>query len=86
MSRSDVIAAVCAILLSDWDPIGIRDVLKAQDEYDSYTPAIARLVAEGASAETIARRLIRIETEEMGLQPDPERASRVALKLLQLAA
>ena len=69
------------ILLADWDPIGIRDEPEAQDEYDSYLPAILGLLREGADADRIAAHLLRIEAEDMGLRPDPERARRVALKL-----
>lgn len=68
------------ILLADWDPIGIRDVPQAQDEYDSYVPGIAALLRAGADVDRIASHLLRIE-EDMALIPDPERARRVALKL-----
>lgn len=86
LSDHKLVLAVGKVLLSDWDPIGVHDEPRAQDEYDSYAPTIARLVAEGASTEMIARHLLRIEIEEMSLPPDAARANRAALKLRDIAA
>ena len=55
------------VLLSVWDPIGIKDEPNAQDEYDSYLGGVYELLVSGASDERIAVRLWQIVTEEMGL-------------------
>ena len=55
------------VLLEVWDPIGVRDELHAQDEYDSYIGAIYRLLVEGASDEAITTYLYGVETVQMGL-------------------
>ncbi|MCA0316763.1 MAG: hypothetical protein LCH88_01720 [Proteobacteria bacterium] len=86
MNRRDLAAAVRAILPAAWDPIGIRDEPKAQDEYDDYVPGIVRLLCEGAGVDALAEYLLRIETGQMCLPPDQERARRVAVKLTQLSA
>ena len=72
------------ILLNDWDPIGIREVPEAQDEYDSYVGGVYRLVADGASAVEVAKHLARIEGEQMGLPSSADVRLSVATKLCGL--
>lgn len=55
------------VLLNDWDPIGIKDVPEAQDEYDSYMGVIYTMIESHTPAKEVAEYLIKIETEEMGL-------------------
>ena len=43
------------VLLADWDPIGIRDVPQARDEYDGYAATIVRMLAGGASRQSCPR-------------------------------
>ena len=57
------------VLLQEWDPIGVKDIPEAQDEYDSYAGGVYRLLASHSSAEQIARHLAQIEDEQMGLGP-----------------
>jgi hypothetical protein len=59
--------SIRAVLLHDWDPIGIQDEPGAQDEYDSYVGGVYRLLASGASEEEIVEHLWQIETVTMGL-------------------
>ena len=74
------------ILLNDWDPIGIRDVPEAQDEYDSYAGGVYRLLADGASPVEVAKHLARIEGEQMGLPSSADVRLSVATKLCGLNA
>jgi hypothetical protein len=55
------------VLLKVWDPIGIKDEPKAQDEYDGYLGHVFQLLAEHKSDEVIARYLLQVVTERMGL-------------------
>jgi hypothetical protein len=55
------------ILFNDWDPIGIKDEPKAQDEYDGYVGSIYRLLTSNASEEEIVNHLYKIERETMGI-------------------
>jgi hypothetical protein len=74
-----------AVLLRDWDPIGIQDEPGAQDEYDSYVGGVYRLLASGASEEQIVEHLWQIETVTMGLStPDRTKLHPVARRLRSL--
>jgi hypothetical protein len=75
------------LFMRDWDPIGVRDVPQAQDEYDSYVAkAYVMLVDETATVDDLARYLASIE-EYMGLTAttrSAERCRRVAEALVAL--
>lgn len=73
------------VLMSDWDPIGIRDVSEARDEYDDYARQIVRRLAAGASTAELCKRLLEIETAAMGLPGNRERANEAARKLWRIA-
>ena len=72
------------ILLRDWDPIGVRDEARAQDEYDSYIGGVYRLLASGASPHTVAEHLAHVEAEQMGLGLAADKLMGVATKLCAL--
>jgi hypothetical protein len=55
------------ILVEEWDPIGVREVPEAADEYDGYLGPLAARLREGASAEVIADYLTEVEEDRMGL-------------------
>lgn len=52
-------------VLNRWDPIGVADAV--DDEYDSYIPQFLALLRSGADEATIAKHLLKIEKEWMGL-------------------
>jgi len=82
MTRFDRLCEnVREVLLRYWDPIGIRDVPKARDEYDQYAVPIANMVLAGNSAAALAKHLLAIEIDSMGLKGNQERARLVAEKL-----
>jgi len=56
-----------AILMTEWDPIGVSDVPHAADEYDSYIGGVYELLEQGESEESISAYLREIETERMGM-------------------
>ena len=74
-----------AAFLEEWDPIGVRDVPEAQDEYDAYVTAVFKLLTEGSGAEKIFEYLWWVETVHMGLQGDRQKTSRFAERLAQMA-
>jgi hypothetical protein len=55
------------ILMEEWDPIGVRGVPEAADEYDGYLPQIGSRLHDGASAKEIAAYLTWVEEDRMGL-------------------
>jgi hypothetical protein len=60
-------AAIRAVLMSKWDPIGVADTPEAADEYDNYINGVYRLLESGATDWEIAEHLRRIEVDRMGL-------------------
>lgn len=69
------------ILWFDWDPIGIND-MAPRDEYQSYVPEIFGLVKANANRREIAKRLHKLETENMGMSGRIERCLTIADKIL----
>jgi hypothetical protein len=65
-------AQIRHVLLSVWDPIGIRDEPNAQDEYDSYAGPIFELLSGGATDEQLGDRLLYFVNDRMGLSATPE--------------
>jgi hypothetical protein len=61
------IRAVARALREVWDPIGEGQMpdLPA-DEYDSYAPGIVGLLAQGASDDVVAARLLELELSIVG--------------------
>ncbi len=55
------------VLIELWDPIGVREVPEAQDEYNSYLGGVYELVTGGASADQVIDHLLSIERDRMGL-------------------
>jgi hypothetical protein len=64
---TEIYAAIRKILFWHWDPIGVRECVKEEDEYDSYVGPVYRLLASGASDKEVAEYLTRTERETMGL-------------------
>ena len=57
------------VLTYIWDPIGVRQVPQARDEYESYLPQVFKRVLEATGPEPIADYLMEIESERMGYSP-----------------
>ena len=55
------------LLLTKWDPCGVKGVREARDEYDSYTAIVFSRALSGERAEEIAQFLLYVEQELMGL-------------------
>jgi hypothetical protein len=85
MTTDRVTHKVRAILLNDWDPIGIAGVPQAADEYDRYVGHLAQMVVAGSSISELSEHLVRIEADDMGLRGNHDRARSVAAKLSSIA-
>ncbi len=59
------------VLLEVWDPIGVKDVPQAQDEYDCCLGGIFRLLTTGGTDDEIADYLWKQASEHMGLGLSP---------------
>src|SRR5436309_3180438 len=62
----EIESQIAAILLHDWDPIGVADEPQARDEYDSYVGGVYRLLASGGSLAHIEAHLRDIEVRMIG--------------------
>jgi len=71
------------ILLSEWDPIDIADVVEAHDEYRAYAISIKRMLYAGRTEQEIALALLEFERENMGFNGDVDRANHVAAMIMQ---
>ena|SRR5687767_4899469 len=81
----DIQTAIARLLTEEWDPIGVRDEPEAADEYDAYVGGVYRLLASGASKESIAEHLATIERDRMGFERARAKALLpVAEKLMKL--
>ena len=74
------------VLMTVWDPIGVRNEPNAQDEYDSYLGGVFGLLTGGASDDRINEYLWRIVTERMELPAKKEdmQSTVSALRQIQL--
>jgi len=75
------------VLMTVWDPIGVKDEPNAQDEYDSYLGGVFGLLTGGASDDRISEHLWRIVTERMELPVKKEdmQSTVSALRQIQLS-
>lgn len=74
------------VLTYVWDPIGIREVPQARDEYRSYLPQVFKRVTESADPVPIAEYLLMVEAESLGFTPNDEsrkEAFRIARLLIE---
>ncbi|MDB5530898.1 MAG: hypothetical protein JWR51_4001 [Devosia sp.] len=76
--------AIRAILLDQWDPIGITETGGPPGEYDSYVWPIVAMVQRAATPENIAAHLLQVERSSIGLPGDEARSLAVARLLAVL--
>lgn len=79
-------ARIKEVLLKEWDPIGVSATPQAQDEYDSYVPAIYSLLIARKSVNEVNEYLLWLETEQMGLMADKQLTRSIAERLVALVA
>jgi hypothetical protein len=78
-------AEVRKLLLREWDPIGVKHVPEASDEYDAYVGEVyVMLMDDLANAAAIEARLWDIATGHMGITPAQWLRDRCATTALQL--
>ena len=79
-------AKVRDILISLWDPCGIKANSNAQDEYDSYVSGIIRLLKADTDQVRLVRHLAQLERVSMGFSKTSPQLEHVAKHLLSLNA
>ncbi len=71
------------VLNEAWDPIGVA--VEVPDEYDGYISVLRSLLSQCVGADRIARHLLRIEIDSMGLEESSDEVRlNVARRLLAL--
>ena len=70
-----------AILMDEWDPIGVSEIPEARDEYDTYVGGVGVRLREGVSTLRLAWYLARARTSHIGLPADPLGDYRTARRL-----
>ena len=79
----EITAAIAAVLLKEWDPIGVRSNPEARDEYDHLVAGVYRLLVSGSTEHELAEHLSGLEAR-MGFSTPPSKLLPVARKLLAL--
>ncbi len=77
-SASHLIVEVERILLTKWDPVGVKGEPMAECEYGSYAGTVASMLAHGSTEDAVADYLRRVEHERLGIGTDPGRCHEVA--------
>lgn len=70
------------LLMDTWDPIGVRGVPEAMDEYDTYAGRIADNLRRGADVEFVSTMLSAIRVDGMSLEPNPDTDAKAALAIV----
>ena len=69
------------ILLSEWDPIGLKNYIEAEREYAHYIPSICHMIITGAPKADTLQYISELETDHMGLPEDMPRIKALIDKL-----
>jgi hypothetical protein len=70
--------------MSEWDPVGAAGIPEAQDEYDSYIPAVHGKLTGHAPEKDITEFLAHTEAATMGVTGNLQRVKRTVQALLRL--
>jgi hypothetical protein len=80
----DVWQPIAEILMNEWDPIGVRGVPEAVDEYDTYVRQIHGMLERGTTTAAIETYLTDVQTKWMGMgEGDPTKQRSIAEHLLR---
>jgi hypothetical protein len=66
---AEVHRQIRVVLIRDWDPIGVGGTPGAATEYFGYERGACDVAVTTRSAEAVARHLLEMEQERMGLPP-----------------
>jgi hypothetical protein len=77
--------AILQNLLKEWDPIGVREIEGAQDEYNRYAGLIYKLLIDRKPELEIFNVLWCLETEHMGLTGNRQATEHFAERLTKLS-
>lgn len=72
------------VLIEEWDPIGIKNVPDACDEYDAYVISLIDFLKKSDCEKQVFDFLWQIETQHMGLPGDVSHTRHVTNILINL--
>ncbi|MGL4825435.1 MAG: hypothetical protein ACRC4G_04480 [Alphaproteobacteria bacterium] len=74
---------IAQLLLEDWDPIGIKNIPEAKNEYDDYAGDLCKILAKEKNPEQrLLDYLTWLETVHMGLPHNLESIEKIIKKIL----
>jgi len=73
-------------LVNEWDPIGVKGVPGALNEYDGYIPKIYEMLIQRKTKQDIFKYLWWVETEHMGLVGNKQSTEKFTDRLLEIWA
>ena len=84
-SPKHLFARIRAVLINDWDPMGLSDAPGTPDDYDAVAREVHALITDPqTTAERVAAYLRWVEREQMGLQSRPGMATSAAQRVMAL--
>ena len=86
MSDDARLRIVQVVLRWAWDPIGVRGVIEAADEYDMYASAVLAMLRSSASDQLLADYLTSVVRDRVELAPNREADRDIACMLRELYA
>lgn len=85
MSSKNIAKEINNILLNIWDPIGIKSIPEAYDEYRFYVETVQNILLESKDPKSeLTNYLYYIEKDMIGLQPNEENLKIVVELLIKL--
>jgi hypothetical protein len=84
MSDDTSLRIIQVALLWAWDPIGVRGIEEAADEYDMYAPRVLEMLKADAPVEQIAAFLTSVVRDRMELPVQPDRDEDLSSMLKQM--
>lgn len=66
-----------------WDPIGVKDIPGAREEYYSYLPKVHKLLLEGHNEVKISDYLLKVESGSIGMTENKAKAIETAQLLIK---
>lgn len=85
MNTQTLHQAVHHAVLHDWDPIGVKNIPEAKNEYDAYVPKLCELLKSRKRQNDIVVYLWWLETEQIGLSGNRQATEEFAGRLTQIA-
>ena len=71
-----------ALLMAEWDPIGVAGEPQAYDEYRDYVEPLAEILTTGGRAQEVAEYLAWVEREMMELGGSAEQLAEVGARIV----